>query len=261
MQYNFGSGSLYGIPTVDATGTAVVNPTPERFGVLQEVSAEFSFENKMLYGSQQFPVTVGRGKGKVSIKAKAAQIRAALFNSIFFGQTMSNNIVAAKNETTAKAIPATPFTITASTVDAATTFAVPSTGTWSRDLGIIDSSGRTYTRVASAPATGQYTVAAGVYVFAAADTALMVYISYEYTATLATAKQFSLNNQAMGYAPQFMCVLSNQFNGGNMHMRFPACIASKLSMPLKNDDFIIPEFDVDAFADASGNICLIGVSE
>jgi hypothetical protein len=259
--YLFGSGSLYGVPTYDATGAAVANPTPQKFGVLQDVSVDFAFENKMLHGQNQFPVAVGRGKGKIGIKAKHGVINGALFNSMFFGQTIGANIISAVNNVTGKAIPSTPFTLTAGAVENATTFLIPNSGTWVRDLGVLDQNGRPMTRVASAPATGQYTVATGVYVFAAADTGLTVYISYEYSATSTTAKQFSLVNQAMGYAPQFMAVLNNQYNGGYIHLRFPACISSKLTLALKNDDFTIPEIDIDAFADATGNVCLIGMSE
>ena len=36
--------------------------------------------------------------------------------------------------------------------------------------------------------------------------------------------------------------------------RFPNCIAAKLTMNFKNEDFMIPEFDFSAFADSAGNI-------
>jgi hypothetical protein len=259
--YNFGSGFLYGIPTADSTGAAIANPTPQKFGVLQDVAVDFSFENKMLYGQNQFPVAVGRGKGKAGIKAKYAQIAGRNFNDMFFGQTNVVSGVSTVNDLTGKAIPSTPFTITATTTNTATTIQIPNSGTWVRDLGVLNASGQMMTRVASAPATGQYTVAAGVYVFAAADAALIVYINYEYSYTSTLAKNFTVVNQAMGYAPTFMCVLNSQYNGGSIHLRFPACISNKLSLALKNDDFTIPELDIDAFADASGNVALLGTSE
>lgn len=261
MAYNFGSGFLYGVPATDANGLAIANPTPIQFAVLQDVSVDFSFENKMLYGQNQFPVTVGRGKGKIGIKAKFANINGAIFNSFFFGQTLANNIVSAVNELTGKAIPATPYILTATTTNTATTFIIPNAGTWVRDLGVRDANGLIMTRVAAAPATGQYIVAAGVYTFAAADTLKIVYISYEYSATLASAKQFNVINNAMGYAPSFMTVLNSQYQGDYLHLRFPNCISSKLALALKNDDFTIPELDMDVFADAGGNVCLISADQ
>lgn len=259
--YLFGAGFLYGIPTADASGAAIANPTPILFGTMQEVSLDFGFENKMLYGNLQFPVAVGRGKGKITGKAKVAKINAAAYASMIFGGSTSANIVASVNDVTGKAIPATPFTITAGATNTATTIQIPSSGTWLRDLGVQDASGNPMTRVASGPVSGQYTVAAGAYVFAAADTALTVFISYEYTATSASAKQFTLQNQAMGYAPTFMCVLSAPFQGKNFHVRLPQCISNKLGLAFKNDDFVIPEFDFDAFADGAGNVVTFAMTE
>lgn len=251
--YTFGSGFLYGIPTADASGAAIANPTPVPFGVLQEVSLDISFETKMLHGQNQMPVAVGRGKGKMSGKAKFADIRGLTYNQIFFGTALSANIVAAVNDITGATIPTTPFTITPT---------VPLSGTWARDLGVRNGvSGAYMTRVASAPTTGQYSVAAGVYTFAAADTGILVFISYEYTATSASAKQFTFVNQPMGYAPTFMMVLSNPFQGKNLHMRLPQCVSSKMAMAFKNDDFNIPELDFDAFADVSGNCYTMAMSD
>jgi hypothetical protein len=254
MQNVFGSGFLYGVPTADATGAAIANPSPVQFGILQDVSVDFSFDNKQLHGQNQFPVAVGRGKGKITLKTKFAQIHGALFNSVFFGGSLTSGIVAVRNDTTGATIPATPHQITP---------AVPASGTYARDLGVIDDQGRPMIRVASAPATGQYSVdtATGVYTFAAADAAKLVFINFEYTAASAVAKQSTVKNQPMGYAPTFIAVLSQPFNGKTLHCRFNKCIASKLAMASKNDDFTIPELDFDAFADESGNVMTYGLSE
>lgn len=260
-QYLFGSGFMYGIPTADATGAAIANPTPVQFGVLQDVSVDFEFDNKLLHGQSQFPVAVGRGKGKVGGKAKFAQVNGTAYNSLFFGGSLSNGIVAAVNEVIGKAIPTTPFTLTAGATNNATTFQIPNSGTWSRDLGVRDANGMPMTRVASAPTTGQYTVAAGVYVFASADVGNTVFINYEYTASSTAAKSMSLVNQPMGYAPTFMAVLSQPYQGKNLHIRLAQCVSKKLSFAAKNDDFVIPELDFDCFADNAGNVATIGTSE
>lgn len=262
MQNLFGSGFLYGVPTADASGNAIANPTPVQFGVLQDVSVDFSFDNKQLHGQNQFAVAVGRGKGKIGCKAKFAQVNGATFNSLFFGGTSSAGILSSNNDLIGVAIPATPFTITIGTTNTATTRAIPNSGTFFRDLGVRNAQGAPMTRVASAPATGQYTVSAvGVYVFAAADTGLTVFINYEYTATNAIAQQSVVVNSAMGYAPTFTAVLNQPYNGKTLHIRLYQCIASKLSIAAKNDDFTIPELDFDAFADASGNVVAYGLSE
>ncbi len=251
-QYLFGSGAMFGIPTADANGNAITNPTPQQFGVLQDVSIDISFETKTLHGQGQFPVAVGRGKGKISGKAKAAQVNGTLYNSLFFGQTLTSGIIAAVNDAVGAVIPSTPFTITPT---------IPGSGTWSRDLGVRDANGIPMTRVASAPITGQYSVSAGVYTFAAADTSKLVFINYEYTATSTTAKNLTVKNLLMGYAPTFSLALSLPFNGKSFYLRLPCVVSSKLSFAAKNDDFSVPEIDLEAFADTNGDVAYIGTSE
>jgi hypothetical protein len=251
-QYAFGSGILWGTPSTDAYGNTIATPSPVQFGVLQEITIDISFDVKQLYGQNQMPVAVGRGKGKMSGKAKLAQMNGATVNSLFFGQTMTSSIISDVYDTTGSTIPATPFQVTVTP---------PSSGTWSRDLGVRSSTGVPLTRVASAPATGQYSVAAGVYTFAAADTGLLVFINYQYTATSTSAKTSNVVNVPMGYAPSFRADLYMPFQGKSMIWSLPNCIASKLSLATKLDDFTVPEFDFEGFADASGNVLTWAFSE
>ena len=244
-QYEFGSGVLFGTPLTDAAGTAIVNPSPIQFGAMQDISIDISAETKTLFGQQQFPLAVGRGKAKITGKAKAAQVNGAIFNSLFFGQTMNNGIQTYVVDTTGTLIPTTPFIITPT---------VPSVGTWSYDLGVKNASGLPMTRVASAPTTGQYSVSSGAYTFAAADTGLLVFISYAYTATSTSAKKSTVTNVLMGYAPTFQADFYIAFNGKALTMRLYACVATKLSFATKTDDFLIPEFDFEAFANSAGQV-------
>jgi hypothetical protein len=251
-QYNFGAGVLWGTPTIDATGAAIVNPTPLMLSVTQEVSIDISGDIKELYGSNQFPVAVGRGKMKITGKAKYGQFNGAILNSLFFGQTMTSSLVSNVVDTTGATIPATPFQITPT---------VPSSGTWSVDLGVRNSSGNPMTRVASAPTTGQYSVAAGVYTFATADTGQTVFINYQYTATSTVAKTSLVQNVAMGQAPQFRADFFNQLGGNGLALTLYACVSNKLSLQTKLDDFMIPELDFSAFADSAGNVLKWGSAQ
>jgi hypothetical protein len=252
-QFVFGSGILWGTPSTDAAGNAIANPTPVQFGTLQDVSLDVSFENKELHGQNQFAVAVGRGKGKISGKAKFAQINGLLLNSLLFGQTMTAGIVSDVYDTTGAAIPATgPYTITPT---------VPSSGTWSVDLGVRDSSGLPMIRVASAPATGQYSVTAGVYTFASADAGKTVFVNYQYTATSTGAQKSTVQNVIMGYAPSFRVDLFTPFQGKSMIWTLPKAISTKLTIATKLDDFAMPEFDFQGFADDSGNVLSYAVSE
>ena len=253
MQVVFGSGTLFGTPLTDATGTAIAVPTPVKFGVLQECSLDVSFDTKMLYGNQQFPIAVGRGKGKVSGKAKAAQVNGALINSIVFGQTLAtpaqNLIVTDEGPS---AIPTTPFQVT-----------VVNSATFTNDLGVTNSAtGVPLTRVASGPTSGQYSVTAGVYTFASADNVSGVSVKINYGYTSATVgKRSTVGNLLMGYAPTFRVDLALPFQGKNLTVSLNSCITSKFSFATKLDDFIIPEFDFDAFADSAGNIMTYSLAE
>ncbi len=253
-QYVFGSGILWSRPLTDANGNAIANPTPVRFGALQDISLDVSWDTKMLHGQNQFPIAVGRGKGKVTGKAKAAQLNGSLLNSIVFGQTLSNGIISDVYDTTGAAIPATPFQITPTP---------PNSGVYSKDLGVLNASGVPMTRVASAPVSGQYSVneTTGAYTFAAADTLLVVYINYQYTATSTSATKSTVKNLPMGYAPTFSVDLYMPYQGKSMIMTLPNAISSKMAIATKLDDFMIPEFDFEGFADSAGNVLTYALSE
>jgi hypothetical protein len=247
----FGVGTLFATATHAADGSALATATPVQFGTLQEVSGEISFEEKKLYGSRQFPVAVGRGKGKMDFKAKTANLTGQILADLVFGVPITNGI---KDVTSfATAIPAaSPYTVT---------IAPPSSGTFVSDQGVIDvAAGSPMKRVSSAPATGQYSVsAAGVYTFAAADTGKSIAVSYEYSATDASAQVIQITNQQMGYAPMFKAALDLSYQGKSMTLVLNRCSSSKLSLPFKADDFVVPDFDFSAMEDDAGNIGYIAL--
>lgn len=252
MQFAFGTGVFWGTPLTDANGNAIANPTPVALGVLQDLSLDISFDTKTLYGQNQFPVAVGRGKGKMSGKSKFAQLNGVSINALVFGQTMTNGLTSDYYDVVGSVIPSTPFTVTP---------VVPNSGTWSYDLGVRDANGIPMTRVASAPTTGQYSVAAGVYTFASADAAKQVFISYQYTATSTVSKKSTVSNVLMGLAPTFKGDIYVPYNGKSMILTIPQCVCSKFTFSTKQDDFMIPEFDFEGFADASGNALYWSTSE
>ena len=253
MQLGFGAGILYGIQTADASGAAVANATPVQFGTLQDISGDISFEEKLLYGSYQFPIAVGRGKGKLSFKAKQAAISGAILGDLLFGTGRS---AAIKNvvENFAAAVPGVSTYII--------TITPPSSGTFVTDLGVINATtALPFKKVASGPTAGQYSVAGAVYTFAAADANAAVLISYEYSAVSTSAQTGAITNQIMGYAPTFAALLHMSFQGKPFTLKLNQCVSSKFSLPLKNDDFAVPEFDFSAFADGAGNIGYWATSE
>ena len=100
MAYHFGSGTLSATPTVGS---------PATFGALQDVSIDFSFTNKQLNGSNQFPLVIARGTGKIGGKAKFANIQAGLFKDLFFQGTKAVTGSTTTITITNQALGTTPF--------------------------------------------------------------------------------------------------------------------------------------------------------
>jgi hypothetical protein len=242
-QYAFGIGALVAL----RTDTAIA--TPAQFGTLQDVQLDMSFTIKELTGQFQAAAALARGALKITGKAKAARITAANFNNIFFGQTLSTgNTLTQLSE--AGAVPASaPYTVT-----------VANHATFVADLGVAyAATGVLLTPVASAPATGQYSVAAGIYTFGAGDAGAALLFTYTYTTTTGTS--LALTNALMGSQPTFKLILNEQYQGKLFNLELNSVIAPKLSLAFKNEDFMIPEFDFQASADSAGNIGNVWLSE
>lgn len=262
--YGFGSGILWGTQLVDANGSAIATPTPQRLGALQEMNISFDLSNKELYGVNQFALAVGRGTGKVAVKAKFAEVNMGAINSLYFGEP-SNPLVGGVsqfvpvNDEGPTAIPVTPFTITVANS------ASISAGNPMVDLGVRFSGGAlagTYlTRVTGTPATGQYAVVltTGVYTFASADnvSGYSVVIDYAYAPNTSTNKSILIANHILGSAPSFIAYGKVKYGANQVGIQLNQCVASKLTMPTKLDGFMINEFDFDCFADGSGNIGIL----
>lgn len=246
MQLMFGAGDFFAVPLYDAQGNSISNPTPIQIGAMQEMSLDFSGEVKELYGSKQFALAVARGKVKTTGKFKGAQIHGAALNSLFFGTGMSSGTMHAINtDATGAAIPASsPYTITPT---------VPNSGTFVEDLGVLNANGVPMSRVASSPVTGQYSVSAGVYTFASADSGNTVYINYRYSYSLTGAKRISLTNVAMGQAPSFKGYMQTTFQGKRALVMLESVVSTKLQLlATKLDDFSVPSIDFSANANAAG---------
>ena len=248
MQLSFGSGALWGERT-DLTGSGI---GPRQFGILQDIEIDFDWTDKELYGQLQFPVAIARGQGKISGKAKFAQILGLLYSDLFFGVPATTGQFAV-SQLEAAVVPATtPFTV-----------AVANASNDNDDLGVVyAATGERFNRVTTPSAAGQYSVnfASGVYSFAAADANTAVLISYTYL-TNTQGNRLTLTNQLMGTTPTFKATFYTTYGGSGTALRLNACTANKLSIPTKIDDWTISEFDFMAFADASGTIGYLSTVE
>jgi len=245
--FGFGSGNVWASQLTDYTGATVSLPTPILIGTLQDASVDWAWDGKPLYGQNMAPIAMGRGKLKVEVKAKFARFDGNLIQSVIVGQPITSGIAGVVYDTTGSVIPGTPFTVTPT---------VPSSGTWSRTLAVRDGVGNAYTQVASGPTTGQFSVSAGAYLFAAADTGKTVFIDYVYTASSTTAKKAIITNAAMGAAPTFKLDFYNAISGETMALNAVMCI--KFSFATKQDDWLIRDLDLMAFQDANGIVGTMG---
>jgi hypothetical protein len=242
--------TLFGIGALFATPVGVANPTPVPIVAVQDITFDAQYEVKELYGNLSFPIDIARGKGKIGITASAAVFDPVAINNLVFGMTQTaGETRAAVAEGGVIPAPAGPYTITAA-----------NSATWTEDLGVMNqSTGKMMTRVASGPTTGQYSVASGVYTFAAADTGISVYLNYRYTVAAAAGvgSVTSITNQTMGIAPAstrltFYTKRSNTGKQLVLTLNQVVCTAFKLA--IKNDDFGMPNFTMSAFDDGTGNI-------
>jgi hypothetical protein len=234
--YSFGSGVLIG------TRTDVPNATPINFGLLQEVSIDESASTKSLMGQFQRPIAIARGSVKTTGKAKVARISGIAFSSLYYGVTPAAGQVAT-SFAEAWAIPATPYEAT-----------VTNAATFVDDAGVTyAATGLPLTLVASSPMQGQYAVADGVYTFSSADSGKGVLISYTYGVS-AAGQKFAIANQLMGTTPTFKAKFYTSFQGLPVSLQLNNCVSSKFGFGTKLEDFVLPEFDFEAFADAANNV-------
>ncbi len=238
----FGSGILIG------TGSA----GPIQFGTLQDVSVDFSFSVKQLMGQYQFPVAVARGAGKISGKAKFANIDGPVLNQLFFGSAPSTGQTLWSYNEGATVGAASPYSAT-----------VANAASFDENLGVAyASSGLQLAQVTSSPTQGQYSVAAGVYTFNSADAGKAVLITYSYTQSV-TGSKAVIANKLMGVAPTFQIDFyqtNPNVAGAQWSLRLYSCISSKLTLASKLEDFTIPEMDFEAFANASNNVLLFNTA-
>lgn len=269
-QLSFGAGVIYITPTA-----AVNNPAGpsgiggagggaqgftsapwndvQRMAIVQNVSVDIDLPSKALSGLGQFPIATARGKGKVPIKMEDARLSALMLNALIFGDN-TNDITSPgwlviEGE--------------AGTIPGGSTITVANSARWSRDLGVYDqTTGGKYTATTGTPASGQYTVANGVYTFASADNTNKVFIDYEYQPVGVAPYKVAINQQFKGNSPEFIFIGMGVYLTKQLTIQLNKCVISKASFTFKQEDFLIPSLDAEAYADpVSGTLGSISTAE
>lgn len=224
------------------------NPTPTNIRILQSASIDMKATNKELFGQNIFPVAVGRSQVKVSGKVKFADYQPRMLRD-FFGSSMTSGQTLISSDEAGSIPGSVSYTIT-----------VANSATWVTDLGVVyAATGIPFTRVASAPTQGQYSVSAGVYTFASADASVDVKISYTYTLSSA-GETVTISNTAAGAANTFQLVLGGSYNSLQTNFQLYACVPESLkAYDTKIGDFAMPEEDFSCYVNSAGNLGIISV--
>jgi hypothetical protein len=257
---SFGAGIVWAFPT---SGQLGANPTPVEVGTVQNVKLTISADIKSLFGLNSFPVDSGIGKRSIKGSVEYGQISGQFINQILFGaggsQASTNQGVTSYRELWA--VPATtPFTVS-----------VTNSATFTEDGGVMYngltsagaagtySAGYQLERISSGtPATGQYSVSAGVYTFAAADDGLGVWITYSYTKASGAGQTFTVTNTPMGNGPILGLQLPLPYESTGLAqldrgIYLPNVRFGKLDWTSKLDDYTMYSSDFEAFVNPSSN--------
>ena len=255
MSTNVVPQGLFGPGICWVTRTDLANQTPTNIGFINEFSTDLSFDTKQLFGQNQYALLAARGTAKSTGKMKAAVMSGQALNAVLLGGTWTAGTQYDATTSPSTAVLATPFQITPT---------VPSSGTFNQDLGVINAAtSEPLTLVASAPAAGQYSVAAGVYTFSSADhtSGISVLISFAYTFTTgATGQNQVIANNPIGSTPTFQIDYKTTLYGATYYLRLYQAIGSKWSMGHKITDFAMPEYDFEFFANAAQQIGIISLA-
>ena len=232
-----------GIVVVQNTTQAV--PAPVNIGYAQELTVDLSATNKELFGQNIYPLVVARGTAKATGKIKAATLSGRAWNAAFFGTTMNAGGFA--------------WNVGEQHTLAATTQQVTNHTTFDVDLGVTyQATGLPLGRVAAgSETTGYYSVSysTGTYTVSTSDSTSS--LLFTYTDTVTTGESLTIPNVALGTTPVFQLdyyTNLNQPSARPFAIRLYACVASKLSLATKLEDFVMPEIDFSFFANAAGNV-------
>lgn len=249
--------AVFGPGILILTRTDITPGAPINVGYVQEFSIESAATTKQLYGQKQFPIAAARGTVKVTGKFKAATVSGYAMNAAFYGQSSFGSTGAGIQWNIQS-------TFTTSTTSSSVQ--VGSSLTFDADLGITyAASNLPLQRVSTGlEATGKYSIGSttpGLYNFAGTDGGTGASpgtpLKITYTALTAAGQSLTVTNQLIGTTPEFQLDYYTNFNQPTSKpfvVRCFAGVASKHAMMFKLEDYMIPEFDFDLYANASDQV-------
>ena len=245
----FGAGQAFA--TLNAS-----NPTPIRFGLVQDQSITFKRGAKEIYGPNQLAADVSSGEMSVTGKVTTGTTNARIFTDLLFADAGATGQIAESDNELGTVAGTTPYIIT-----------VANSATWTQDLGVIDvTTGNRMTRVASAPvAAKSYMVAAGVYTFATGDEGTAKKISYLYSVA-STGESVTLSNQPRGKVGNVTAAMVFPWTppGGAVEqdvLTLNSCLATDYEISTKMGDYGKPPFSFSAGCDTTDTLGTFSFAE
>ena len=242
----FGVGRAFLIPNV-------ANPTPTRLLVPQSQSIDIKSKVEELFGENIFAEAIAKGETSVTGKAEYAKSVASVLANIISGNGSSTGNYAEADKEAGTVAATTPYTYSA--VNAAT---------FLFDLGARNvATGVPYACVASGSevAGKSYSVAAGVYKFAAGDEGVNIQVSYAYSSATAGVS-VSLTNQAQGPSTSFQAVHVFPWGAEQDMVVLNNCIASSASLlSAKKSGFGNSTIDYSAAVNSNGVLGTVTFAE
>ncbi len=239
--------AMFGPGILVATRTDLTPATPINVGYAQELTLEFAGSNKALFGQKQLPLVQARSTIKPTAKFKSAVLSGIALNTLFWGQSFTTGGYAWTIDST--------FSVSTTS----TTVTLPSSSTFDAIMGVkYATSGLPFQRVSTgSEAAGKYSQSSGSNVlnFATADSGAALKVTY--TATTTVGQSQTVTNQLIGTTPTFQLdyyTNLNQPTSSPWVIRIFSCIGSKYTMAFKLEDFMMPEFELDMFANASDQL-------
>jgi len=232
----FGAGRVF------ATAN-LTNPTPARAMVPQSQSIDFKRKTESLFGENQLAVAVGAGEMDVTGKVEYAKINARMFADNLFGVASTTGSYAEADGELGTVAASTPFIVTVANV-----------ATFLFDLGVINVlTGAILSCVAtgSEVAGKSYSVANGVYKFAAADDGANVKISYAYSVPTA-GETVSLTNQPQGLTGNFQATHVLPWGTEQDMFVFGNCLSGGGGLSMKKSGFASNTLDYTAACNSNG---------
>jgi hypothetical protein len=233
----FGAGRVFAIGNY-------ANPTPARALTPQSQSIDFKRKTESLFGENQLAVAVGAGEMEVTGKVEYAKTQARILADIMFGDAGTTGSYLEADGEAGTVAASSPYIIT-----------VVNSANWVADLGVVDvATGNIMTCVASGPVAGKsYTVAAGIYTFAAGDEGTNKKISYYWTQA-AVGETVALNNQPQGLTGNFQAIHVLPWGTEQDMFVFFNCIAGSHGLSMKKSGFGMSTLDYTAAVNGSGEL-------